>query len=101
MKEIVMTDNNTNTDFSKRCAILANFWMEYRDEESLQDFITYNDIGLPLAYCMDMDIIKSTPLVEAYVNECFELLCGALEVPVNKSYESLADMLVESGVDWA
>lgn len=96
-----MTEESTNTGFSKRCEILSNFWMEFRDEESLQDFIEYNDIGLPLAYCIDMDIVKPTVMAEAYVNECFELLCQALEIPDNKNYESLADMLVESGVDWA
>lgn len=101
MKGTVMTDNNTNTGFSKRCEILANFWMEYRDEESLEDFITYNDIGLPLAFAIDMDIVKSTPMAEAYINECFELLCQALEISDEAQYNSLADMLVEAGVDWA
>ena len=96
-----MTEENTNTDFSKKCSILANFWMEYRDEESLGDFFEYNDLGLPLAYAADLDLAKLTTVGEAYVTECWELLCQALEIPDDVKYESLADLLVAAGVDWA
>jgi hypothetical protein len=40
-----MIQGNT---FDNKISILAELWMNYRDDEELQDFIEYNDLGLPL-----------------------------------------------------
>jgi hypothetical protein len=92
-----MSSETPITDFSKRCEILDKFWMEYREEETFESYVEYNDLALPLAFAINEDIVKSTPIAEAYVNEAWELLCEVLEIDKDKFYESLEDMFVESG----
>ena len=37
-------------DLADKAGVLAELWINYRDDEDFTDFIEYNDIGLPLAY---------------------------------------------------
>jgi hypothetical protein len=80
------------TTFEMMCEILAEFWSEYRDEESLKEFTAYNDLGLPLAYFINESIVISTPASEAYINETFNFLVAALGIDDQVSYESLDEM---------
>lgn len=66
--------------FSDKCGILGQFWFEYRDDEKLQEFISYNDIGLPLAWFIATGVVTPNPMAEDYVNETFNLFMAALEV---------------------
>ena len=93
-----MTSDNTNTPYSKRGAILSEFWLNYRDEDGFEDFVEYNDIGLPLSFMIAEDIVASTPVAEAYINECWDLLCAALKIESKQNYDSLADMFLDAGV---
>lgn len=86
-----MTDS-TNTPFTKRCEILANFWVAYKGDDEMEDFITYNDLGLPLAYAIDTEIIKSTPKAEMFINETWEVLLAGLELQ-DEGFDSLDDLL--------
>ncbi len=80
------------TDFSNRITILAELWMNYRDDEQLQDFIEYNDLGLPMAYLLMNELVMPTDKSELYINETYDLLVGALGVP-DKNWDSLDEML--------
>lgn len=86
-----MTDD-TSTPFSNRCDILAEVWVNYKGEPDFEDFITYNDLGLPLAYAIAVDIIQSTPKAEMFVNETFDLLLTAMSVE-DTGFESLDDLM--------
>jgi hypothetical protein len=66
--------------------------MNYRDDDELEDFISYNDLGLPLAYLLMNEIVLPTEESEVYINETFELLLAALDIP-DKEWESLDEML--------
>lgn len=66
--------------FSDKCGILGEFWFEFRDDEKLKEFITYNDIGLPLAWFISTGVVTPNPIAEDYVNETFALFLGALEL---------------------
>ena len=92
-----MTSEPTNISYSKRCFILSDFWLNYKDEEDFEDFVAYNDIGLPLAFMITEDIVKSTTVAEVYVNEAWELLCKALNVDSKQDYDSLEDMFMDAG----
>jgi hypothetical protein len=82
------------TPLSSRSQILGDLWMNYRDDEEFRDFIEYNDLGLPLSYAFANGIVeKATPAAEQLINETFELLLGALEIPVDEGFESLDDLL--------
>ena len=86
-----MSDSPT-TPFSNKVSILADLWMNYRDDPEFVDFYEYNDLGLPLAYMLDSNIVESTPMAEAFVNETFALLLAGLEVE-DENYQSLDDLL--------
>lgn len=67
------------TTFTNKCNILSELWMGYRGEEGeLQDFISYNDLGLPLAHFISIQIVESTVMAEKYVEETFALLLESL-----------------------
>ena len=82
--------------FSNRCFILGELWLNYRDDEQFEDFISYNDLGLPLAYAFANGIAKQTELAERYVNETYELLAQALGVSDTETFDSLDSMLEQS-----
>ena len=79
-------------DFSNKIAILAELWMNYRDDDQLKDFIEYNDLGLPLAYLLLNDIAVANENSEGYIDETYGLLVAALQVK-DREYESLDEML--------
>jgi hypothetical protein len=93
-----MSDTPTN-HFSKKCEILADLWLNYRDDEQLKDFIEYNDIGIPLGYAIAEELAKPTEIGVRYVEESYALLCEALELPDDIEWDSLDTMLQEK--DWA
>lgn len=63
-----------------KVSILADLWMNYRDEEGLEDYIEYNDLGLPLAYAIATDIVSLSPRAAIYIEETFALLLESLEI---------------------
>lgn len=75
-----------------KIAILAELWMNYRDDVELEDFIEYNDLGLPLAYFLMNEIVLPTEQTHIYINETYDLLIAALTVE-DKEWESLDQML--------
>ena len=66
-------------DFSDRCGILGQFWYEFRDDEELKPFISYNDVGLPLAWFIATGVVTPLPMAEEYVNETFAMFLDAME----------------------
>ena len=78
--------------FQNKITILAELWMNYRDDEDLQDFVEYNDLGLPLSYFLMNEIVLPTDQAEIYINETYDLLIASLTVE-DKQWESLDEML--------
>jgi hypothetical protein len=90
-----MTEN-TSTTYSNQLAILADIWLNYRQDEEFADFLEYNDIGLPLAYIIHNDIVKSTDTAERFVRETFDLLIAGLDIE-DTGFETLDEILGEAG----
>jgi hypothetical protein len=86
------------TNFLNKTSILAELWMNYRDDEGLQDFVEYNDLGLPLAYFLYNELVLPTKQSEIYIEETFSLLVAALDVE-DIGFESLDEMLGEANKD--
>ena len=78
--------------FDNKISILAELWMNYRDDEELQDFIEYNDLGLPLAYFLMNEIVLPTSQSELYINETYDLFIASLQV-ADREWESLDEVL--------
>ena len=83
------------TDFSNKISILAELWMNYREDDHLDDFMEYNDLGLPLAYLLMNEIVLATEQSVIYIDETFDLLLNALSVE-DKGFESLDELLASA-----
>lgn len=82
------------TTFENKCEILAELWTEYKNDTQFEDFFSYNDLGLPLAYAVSTQIVKSTKLAEEFINETFALLLDVLGIESDTGFETLADVLM-------
>lgn len=80
------------THFSNKCSILADLWINYRDDKKFKDFISYNDLGLPIAYAIAEDIVSPMPMAEQFINETFDLLLAGVELEDN-DFETLDEIL--------
>ncbi len=85
---------NTTTIESKEI-ILAELWMNYRNDSNFEEFISYNDLGLPLAYALSTSVVKRTEMSNKFIDETFTLLLGALEVE-DTGFETLDEIFMAS-----
>ena len=81
------------TTFENKCVILADIWLNYRDDEKFEDFIAYNDMGLPLAYALAEGIVKGTEMSTKFVDETFDLLIAGLGIE-DTGFDNLDDVLM-------
>lgn len=84
------------TTFENKCAILAEIWISYRNDENFEDFIAYNDLGLPLAYMIDTEIVAKTDKCVPFIEETFQVLLDGLGEE-DEDWQSLEDLLISSG----
>lgn len=87
-----MTDSPT-TPFTTRCDILAELWIGYKSDSEFQDFIRYNDLGLPLAYAISTGIVEASAMSETFINESFDLFLAGYDLS-DDGYESLDDIII-------
>lgn len=81
------------TAFHDKCSILADLWLNHKDNEALEDFFEYNDLGLPLAYCIYANLAEATDDGIVFVEQTFSLLCRGLGVDLDKEYQSLNELM--------
>jgi hypothetical protein len=79
------------TSFDIKCEILGDIWIDYRKDKEFQDFISYNDLGLPMAYMVSNDLISLTDAGKKFIEEAWELLLGALEIE-DRGFIDINDM---------
>ena len=84
------------TTFGKKVEILSDLWINYKDDSDFNDFIEYNDLGLPLAYLITSDLATPSDTGVLYIDETFNLLCAALEIDLDAEYQSLNEMFDRS-----
>ena len=82
----------SKTPFDVKCKILGDLWMQYRFEKQFTDFVSYNDLGLPLAFAMSEDLVKPAELAKSMVEESFDVLLASLKIQ-DEGFESLDDVL--------
>lgn len=81
-----------STEIEKKCQILADLWFNYSTDTKFKDFIEYNDIALPLAFCIANEVVDLTPKAEMFIDETFELLLAIFEIE-DQGFESLNEIL--------
>lgn len=90
------------TSFSEKCKILGELWLFYREDaeknEAWNDFFTYNDVSLPLAYMLaeDIAIVSGDGKAEAFIDETFEMFCEYIEIDPEGWYQNLGDAFAHS-----
>ena len=81
------------TKFDNKVNILADLWMNYRDDEDFKDFIEYSDIGIPLAYMISNGITVKTDMGEKFIEETWLLFLAGLGIK-DEGYDTLDDILL-------
>ena len=79
------------TDFENQASILAKLYMNYKDDVQFEDFVEYNDVGLPLAYLMSEGLSIPTDDGVRYIQETWELFLGGLNIE-DTGFETLEDV---------
>lgn len=79
------------TTFENKCGILADLWLEYREDTEFEDYIAYNDIALPLAWAISRDVVTKTDRLTNFIEEAFALLLDLLSIE-DDNYQSLDDL---------
>lgn len=82
-----------STSFSNKIEILAEVHAEAIWNKSLEDFKNINDIGLPLAYLTQLELCTISEEGKGYVEETWKMLCEALKVDPNGTYETSDELL--------
>ncbi len=77
------------TDFDTICSILSELWSNYKQDKDLKDFIEYNDLGLPLAFLIDADLVEPSDIAKGYVVETWQILLSALGLEDDIEWKSL------------
>jgi uncharacterized protein YaiI (UPF0178 family) len=85
---------NPGTPFDVVCEILADMWVNHKTEEGLEDFISYNDIGLPLAFAVAEGMATISDKGKTFINETWNLLLATLEIEEDAGYESFDDLML-------
>jgi hypothetical protein len=88
-----MAEPKDKTTFENKCAIIGELWMSYRSDSQFEDFISYNDLGLPLGFLIAENLVKPNELAKGMVDETFDLLLAALDRE-DAGFESLDDVFV-------
>jgi hypothetical protein len=88
-----MAISSNSTPFDERCSILATLWNTHRDNKELQDFVEYNDLGLPLAYFVAEGLVTIHDEARIYIDETFDLLLEACGHDEDMGFETLDEIL--------
>lgn len=83
----------SGTSFEDKVDILADFWMSYRYDEEFENFTDSADLGLPLAYARQNDMVQLGPIAVDMINEAFDMLLGTLGIEEDTGYETLDGLL--------
>jgi hypothetical protein len=84
------------TDFTSKCEILGQFYANYRDERDFEDFMEFNDLGLPLAYFVSENLCEVSDDGVRYINETYTLFLASLELN-DTGFANLEDVFIAAG----
>lgn len=81
LKKAILGDKKMETTLDSKCKILSELWTNHSGDDEWQDFFLANDLGLPLAFAIENDlIIGLTKDGESYIHNTFADLLENLEV---------------------
>lgn len=80
------------TDFDDQIKILGELYANHKDDKGFKDFISYNDLGLPLAYLCAEGLAVPSEDGMRYMSETFEMFVASLGIE-DTGFTSLEQML--------
>jgi hypothetical protein len=86
-----------NTPIETQTEILAELWMNYRDEEYFKDFFVYADLGFPLSYLLTQNVVTRNPETDKFIGDTWEMFLGLVALE-DTGFETLGDVLVETDI---
>jgi hypothetical protein len=81
----------TTTEIASKCDILTDLWINHSENERFEDFVEFNDLGLPLAYFIANGVVEMTPLASDIIDATFTDLLDLFEVE-DTGFTSLKDL---------
>lgn len=81
-----------NTPINKQAEILAQLWMDYRDEEYFKSFFEYADLGLPLAYLITSNVVTRNDETDKFIGDTWEIFLGLVALE-DTGFEELSELL--------
>jgi len=88
-----------NTPIETQTEILAELWMDYRDEQYFAEFFEYADLGLPLAYLLNTGTVVRNPETDRFIGDTWSVFLGICGHNEDTGFEYLVDVLVDSPFD--
>jgi hypothetical protein len=85
----------SETTSENKALILSELWLGYKSDQNFEDFFSYNDLGLPLAYAVANGIVKGTDMSSKFIDETFALLLASLEVE-DEGFSDLDDIFISA-----
>jgi hypothetical protein len=90
---MAISDNgNELTSFEDMCSILAELWINHKEEKTFEDFISYNDLGLPLAFLVDSELVIPNEIAKKYIEETWIILLKSLDINEDVGFTCLEDI---------
>ncbi len=88
-----------NTPIETQAEILAELWMDYRDEEYFAEFIGYADLGLPLSYLLANGIVNRTAEADKFISDTWEVFIGLCGIDEDTGFDTLEDILANTDLN--
>lgn len=85
-------DNEEITNFETICLILSDLWINHKYKKEFLDFMSYNDLGLPLAFLVDSELVTPTEIAKKYIEETWEILLKSLSIKEDIGFTCLEDL---------
>jgi hypothetical protein len=86
-------------DINEKCEIIEELMRDHIDNNLLDgneidEFVSFNNLGIPLAQSISYNLATLTALGEEIVEGTWVSMCELLEVDPNKDYQDLDDLFL-------
>ena len=85
-----------NTPLETQAQILAELWLDYRDEEYFAEFFGYADLGLPLSYLLANNIVTRNTETDKFVTDTWQLFLSVCGYEEDLGFDDLDQLLADS-----
>jgi hypothetical protein len=88
----ISNNGNELTSFEDVCSILSELWINHKEEKDFEDFISYNDLGLPIAFAIDSELVVPNDIAKKYIEETWFILLKSLDINEDPGFTCLEDL---------